>query len=56
MKGGVTQFAATGTAGDRTLAVSGTLGGGKVEMEIRVGVGGGAKVSRVVLKVEARGE
>ena len=55
-KDGVTHFAGTGTAGDKTLAVSGTLGGDKVEIEVRVGVGGGAKVSHLVLKKTAQGE
>ena len=46
---GVT-IAGTGTAVDHTLAVSGSVKGDAGTLEVRVGVGGGAKVTKVALK------
>jgi hypothetical protein len=49
-KGKVIEFAATGQAGDKTLAISGEVKGDKADIEVRVGVGQAAQVGTYVLK------
>src|SRR5262249_33198492 len=50
IKDRVTQFAATGRAGDKSLAVSGKVKGDKAEIEIKVGVGKAARTNKYTLK------
>jgi hypothetical protein len=50
VKDQVTEFAGSGKAGDKSLAVSGKVQGDKAEIEIKVGVGKAAQKNKYTLK------